>query len=310
MDEKRLNHFLAAAEAETFGQAADAIGLSNQGLSQSIAALEQNLGFRLFDRGQFGARLTSYGTAFVPHAKLILSQGRSALSELKAIQSGQSGAISLGGGVSFMAEIIPLALSRFLEKHPHVEISASTEDWDQLVAGLRLGGYDFLASALGETAYDESDIAMEILFEQRFALFASAHHPLARSQSLTLEDVQPFPWIMNEGENKASNIVQRSFLNAGLAQPRLVLYTRLESIFTRRIIQLGDYVVHGSTNFFTQEHQDGTIVELDLPELVARRPAGIVVRKDHPMSPSAQALIDEIRSICAPLKEGGTIPSI
>ena len=61
MDIRRLNHLIALAEEGRFAVAAERMHLSQAAFSRSIQALEESVGFKLFDRGAKGAALTPAG---------------------------------------------------------------------------------------------------------------------------------------------------------------------------------------------------------------------------------------------------------
>ena len=66
--------FVAAAETQHFGAAAERLGISQSALSQLIQALEASLGTQLFDRAGRRARLTEPGRVVLPEARAALSQ--------------------------------------------------------------------------------------------------------------------------------------------------------------------------------------------------------------------------------------------
>lgn len=74
-----MRTFVAAAEAGRFQDAADDLALTQQAVSKRIAALERDLGVRLFTRTARGVTLTIDGQAFLPHAReLLTAQQRAA----------------------------------------------------------------------------------------------------------------------------------------------------------------------------------------------------------------------------------------
>ncbi|MFI7385149.1 LysR family transcriptional regulator [Streptomyces sp. NPDC049813] len=72
MDLEAVRSFVAVAEEGQFQVAAQELGVSQQAVSKRIAALEAELGVRLFTRVPRGARPTLDGQAFLPHAKAVL----------------------------------------------------------------------------------------------------------------------------------------------------------------------------------------------------------------------------------------------
>lgn len=61
--------FVAAAETEHFGAAAERLGISQPALSQLVRTLETALGVALFDRAGRGARLTAAGRGLLAQAR-------------------------------------------------------------------------------------------------------------------------------------------------------------------------------------------------------------------------------------------------
>ena len=83
MDVEGVRTFLAAAEHGQFQQAAAGLSVTQQAVSKRIAALEAELGVRLFTRTPRGAQLTAEGQAFLPHAHAILGAVRRAAESVR-----------------------------------------------------------------------------------------------------------------------------------------------------------------------------------------------------------------------------------
>ena len=72
MDLDAVRTFVAVADTGRFSEAADELSITQQAVSKRIAALERELGVRLFARTARGAQLTEEGQAFLPHARDLL----------------------------------------------------------------------------------------------------------------------------------------------------------------------------------------------------------------------------------------------
>ena len=73
MDLDAVRTFVAVADAGRFAEAADDLSITQQAVSKRVAALERELGVRLFTRTARGAQLTTDGQAFLPHARELLA---------------------------------------------------------------------------------------------------------------------------------------------------------------------------------------------------------------------------------------------
>src|SRR5580704_10267396 len=71
-DLRKLRYFVAVADEANFGRAAARLYMTQPALSRQIRSLEAEIGVRLFDRDQRGARLTPAGEQFRDDAKRLL----------------------------------------------------------------------------------------------------------------------------------------------------------------------------------------------------------------------------------------------
>ena len=74
MEFRQLRSAVAIARRRSFTGAAEELSLAQPALSQQIAALEHELGVRLFDRTNRRVSVTDAGRAFVARAERILAE--------------------------------------------------------------------------------------------------------------------------------------------------------------------------------------------------------------------------------------------
>ena len=97
MDIELLRTFLEVSRTRHFGQAAEAMFLTQAAVSARIKALEQLLGVQLFDRGKREVQLTPEGNRLIPRADLLISEWRKIRQEVSA--GGALQQLSVGGSL-------------------------------------------------------------------------------------------------------------------------------------------------------------------------------------------------------------------
>lgn len=123
-----LRIFLAVASAGSLSAAARQLGVGPMQVSRRIAALEQELGVRLFHRTTRSVSLTAEGEAFFPHANTIAEAEESARGELRPSPAAASGTLKLTTPSIFGQTIVLPLLPRLLERHPDLRIDLDLSD--------------------------------------------------------------------------------------------------------------------------------------------------------------------------------------
>ncbi|GHG79707.1 LysR family transcriptional regulator [Pseudodonghicola xiamenensis] len=139
MDVRQLRHFVAVAETLHFGRAAARLGITQPPLSQSIQALERELGAPLFERTRRSVALTPFGADWLPHVQQALD-GVEALAETAdRIRLGRAGRLELSFVSTADYSILPLLVARFRALYPEVEIALTEATSDRQVTALSEG---------------------------------------------------------------------------------------------------------------------------------------------------------------------------
>ncbi len=172
MDLDAVRTFVAVADAGQFSQAADDLAITQQAVSKRIAALEKDLGVRLFTRTARGARLTIDGQAFLPHARDLLQ------AEDRAAASVRPGRRALRVDV-IGRRLAPAGLLRgFHRAHPGTELDVVTLfDAGTAIAAVRSGTIDasFRAVTLPARQLPDGVQAVRVLDEPIQLLVGPAH---------------------------------------------------------------------------------------------------------------------------------------
>jgi DNA-binding transcriptional LysR family regulator len=137
VDLEAVRTFVAAADLGQFQGAADDLEVTQQAVSKRIAALEKELGVRLFTRTARGATVTIDGQAFLPHARALLSAAERAAA---AVRPGQRALrVEVPGRRYYPARM----LRAFREARPGTELDVVTlADANAAIAAIDAGTID------------------------------------------------------------------------------------------------------------------------------------------------------------------------
>ena len=97
---RQLRAFLLVAQYHNFTRAAEALFITPSGLSVLIRELENQLGFRLFDRTTRHVALTAAGTQLLVVARRSLEDLDAAMSRIGQTAKKASDTLSVGAGCS------------------------------------------------------------------------------------------------------------------------------------------------------------------------------------------------------------------
>ena len=116
-----LTIFVAVAEQQSFAEAARQVGRSPASVTRAVAALEERLQTRLFNRTTRSVALTDAGARYLESCRRLLA----AYDELEAVNSGERveprGRINVTAPVMFgRLHVLPLVQS-FLDEYPQVD---------------------------------------------------------------------------------------------------------------------------------------------------------------------------------------------
>jgi DNA-binding transcriptional LysR family regulator len=181
VDLDAVRTFVAVADAGQFQDAAADLAITQQAVSKRIAALEKNLGVRLFTRTARGAQLTIDGQALLPHARDLL------YAEERAAASVRPGRRALRVDV-ISRRIAPAALLRdFHRAHPEIELDVATLfDADAAIAAVRSGTIDASFRAVTKKARPLPDgIEAARVLDEPIQLLTGPAHKLAAARAVT-----------------------------------------------------------------------------------------------------------------------------
>ena len=285
MDTQALAAFLQIADAGSFSAAAEALHLSQPAISKRIAALEQRVGRRLFDRIGRRVLLTEPGRTLLPYARRVLQDledGRRALSHLAGEVQGR---LSIGTSHHIGLHRLPPALKAYTQAYPAVDLDIHFMD-SEVACRAVLGG----ALELGIVTLPSDPLpGLETreIWSDPLAVVVAPEHPLARRRRLKLAQLAEYPAVLPDEATYTHRIVRAELARHGVA-PRVRLATNyLETLKMLVAIGLGWSVLPRSM-------LDPSLRALITPGFAPTRRLGAVWHRQRTLSAAASRLLEAL----------------
>src|SRR5919204_620351 len=217
LNPQRLRVFREVAHRGSFSAAADSLSYTQSAVSQSVAALEAEMGVKLLERDRRGARPSSAGEALLAHADGILAQLEAAEAEVAAIAGLRGGRLAMASFPTAGATIVPLAVATFRQAHPDVALSLAEGEPEEIAPRLRAGEFDLALLFEFPGVRERPGIGLRTvpLLEDPMHVALPAQHPLAAKPALTLGDLRDQDWVQTSASSPCARHVVRSCLAAG-----------------------------------------------------------------------------------------------
>ncbi|MCB1038426.1 MAG: LysR family transcriptional regulator [Acidimicrobiales bacterium] len=164
MDLRQAEYVVAVVEHGTFTAAAAASHVSQPALSQSIGALERELGTPLFHRLGRQVQLTHAGEAFLEPARRMLRDAEIARHVVAEAASLQTGRLDLVAIPTLVAEPLVGLVGRFRQAHPGVFVRINEPEGAEAVADQVRSGQAELG--LGDHVPDDPLLEGDVLGRQ------------------------------------------------------------------------------------------------------------------------------------------------
>ncbi|WP_295819447.1 LysR family transcriptional regulator [uncultured Deinococcus sp.] len=187
MELRHLRHFVALAEEEHFGRAAERVFVVQQALSNSIRNLEDEVGVPLVLRTTRRVQLTPAGQEFLIGARQTLALAGQTVERARRAARGEVGRLTIGfvSGLAFGG--LPEIVRRFRELFPNVSVDLRELTAQEQEAALRGGQIDVGLMLL---PVRDPSLDSRPLWRQPLVAALPAEHALARRRKLKIGDLQ------------------------------------------------------------------------------------------------------------------------
>lgn len=213
MELRQLRYFVGVAEAGSLLKASARLHVAQPALGQQVAALEAELGARLFDRSSRGMALTEAGRTFLDHAQVVLAdvaRARAAVRDLGAVPQGDV-VLGLTTTVALAATVPIVQACR--ERLPKVRLRVVEAYSGFLREWLQAGRLD-MAILYGDSP--DPALSKRALLDEPLAWISQPGHPQLPAR-VRLARAAGEPFVLPGREHGLRRIVDEACEAAGVS---------------------------------------------------------------------------------------------
>jgi DNA-binding transcriptional LysR family regulator len=298
-----LHTLRVVVEMGSMARAAEALALSQPGISKAIAEMERTLGVVLLDRSARGVEPTAYGRVLLARGAAMLDEARRSIEEIRFLADPATGEVRVGA-TEPMTAIVSAVIDRLSRRYPRMGFRIEVGDTTMLFRMLRDRSIDLAVTrtAGGEA---EADLRAEVLFHDPLAVMVGRQSPLLRRRRrLELADLLDEAWALAPPGNFLGRLVMEAFNARGLDPPlRTIVATSVQARVA--LLRTGRFLsmLPAAMLRFPAQYPGLAALPVDLPD--TRRPIALVWLTNRTPGPAAKVFAECAWSVAQMSSERG-----
>jgi LysR family nitrogen assimilation transcriptional regulator len=284
---RQLRYFVEIARSRSLTQAAQTLNIAQPALSTHIAALESELGVRLFERHAKGMQLSEAGERLCRRAMELLSGFDALRRDVNQAEDTPVGKVRLciGGAI---AGIVAGPLLRVVsERFPQIELSVTDGLSSDIQGLLETRAADL---AMMPSAAEIPGMHTESVLEEQFMLFGAAQLMKDKPEVIALRDLAELPLVAPDRAHDARKIIERTAANAGFSLQ--VRYELNSTSMLLGVVKEGLAYAILPTSMCEDAIASGALARRPVDSPLLARIQAIVWLDERPLSPAAAAVKD------------------
>lgn len=206
---QQLRYIITVAEIGNITEAAEKLFISQPSLTSAIHSLENEMNVTIFSRSNKGVVVTREGEELLSYARQVLDQAN-------LMQEKFCGESNRNPRFSVSCQHYSFAVNAFADvvkkyKSDSYDFTLRETQTYEIIEDVSIGkseiGVIYLSEVNKEVLtklFKKHDIVFEELFVAKPHVFISKKHPLAKEEMITLEDLEPYPYLsFEQGEHNS-----------------------------------------------------------------------------------------------------------
>lgn len=182
-------------------RAAQRLHISQPSLSKQMKELETELGKKLFVRSNYSIHLTEEGMLLRKRAEDLLAMADKITNEFQTMDDITGGDVFIGCAESHLIKYLAQAVGRLNRRYPGIHYHITSGDTKQVTEKLNRGLFDmaFIVESPDLSKYNY----LEVPETDTWGAIMRKDCPLAKKDSVTIDDLLPYPIFCSEQSAKS-----------------------------------------------------------------------------------------------------------
>ncbi|MDZ4164627.1 MAG: LysR family transcriptional regulator [Smithellaceae bacterium] len=204
---KSLMVFCEVVRQKSFSRAAETLFMTQPGVSNHIAHLEEQVGSILLKRAKGTVELTKEGRVIYRHADRILQKATELEQVIKSGKGNPSPRLRIGTTPVYSSLIMPHIINSFQTAYPQVVVKLDVGSSEELEKKLSLRDKDIVIVANPGITRKLHALS---LAKEELVVITPKDHVLSGKQAVAIEDIANYPLILREEGSATRKLVLSS----------------------------------------------------------------------------------------------------
>jgi len=209
---RQLRIFEAVAEHGSMTRAAVELNLTQPAISMQMKQIEEQVGLPLIEQVGRTLFLTEAGAELRNHAKRFNAQALELKAAMEHFRGLHRGLLRLAV-VSSANYFLPSLIASLSAQHPGVQVNLQVSNREAVLAALADNRTDL---AITGRPPESDDLVAERFLDNPLVVIASPSHPLAQTESLTLQRLSEERLVLREPGSGTRATIERHFSEHGV----------------------------------------------------------------------------------------------
>ena len=208
MADRRLQVFFTVARLLSFTKAAESLHMTQPAVTFQIRQLEEFFNTRLFDRTHNKISLTEAGEEVFGYAERIIGLYTEMDNQVRKLTGDVIGVLVIGASTTIAEYRIPTILGKFQSKFSDLKLRLKISNTDGVVRMVENNEVDV---GIVEAPVNNKNLVVKVCWRDQLVVICQPEHELAGSETISIKNLFPFPFIGREEGSGTRNVISSYF---------------------------------------------------------------------------------------------------